>query len=275
MIADISNIHIHNGTCEEKLASMDNESVDLILTSPPYNVGKEYEDHKTIEEYMEWQSGIIRECHRILKTNGSICWQVGNSIDKSKEKSEVIPLDCLFYPVFKKLDFRLRNRIVWSFAHGLHCKNRFSGRHETILWWSKGDDYTYNLDDVRIPQKYPGKKYYKGPKKGQLSGNPLGCNPGDIWNIPNVKHNHVEKSKHPCQFPIELAGTLILALSNKNETVVDPFAGSCSTGISSAIHERKCICIESHTPYVDEAKERLKLLSSGDLKIRSDRWMGK
>lgn len=275
MSVSINDIHIHHGTCEEKLASMDDYSVDLIITSPPYNVGKEYEDHKTVKEYIEWQSRVINACHRVLKPNGNICWQVGNYIDKSKKRSEVVPLDCLFYPIFKDLGFSLRNRIVWTFAHGLHCSNRFSGRHETIMWWSKGDDYIFNLDDVRVPQKYPNKKYYKGPKKGQLSGNPLGCNPSDVWNIPNVKHNHVEKTNHPCQFPAELSGTLILALSNKGDMVVDPFAGACTTGVSSAIHERKCICIESHLPYVDEGKERLKLLNSGSLKIRAKRWMGK
>lgn len=274
MLIDTSKIEIYKGKCEDRLSAISDESVHLILTSPPYNIGKEYEEVNSLEKYLEWQSCIIKECYRILTPTGSICWQVGNSINKEKGSTEVIPLDCVFYPIFKDIGFKLRNRIVWTFSHGLHCSNRFSGRHETILWWSKTEDYVFNLDSVRIPQKYPEKKYYKGPKKGQLSGNPLGCNPGDNWCIPNVKHNHVEKTNHPCQFPAELAGSLILALSNKNDMIIDPFAGSCTTGIASAIHGRQCVCMELHEPYADEGQKRLDMLKNGSLKIRADRWMG-
>lgn len=274
MAIDLSKVEIYQGKCEDRLSAIPDESVHLVLTSPPYNIGKEYEEVNSLEKYLEWQSSVIKECHRILTPSGSICWQAGNSINKEKGSTEVIPLDCVFYPIFKDIGFKLRNRIVWTFSHGLHCSNRFSGRHETILWWSKTNDYVFNLNDVRIPQKYPGKKYYKGPKKGQLSGNPLGCNPSDHWSIPNVKHNHVEKTDHPCQFPVELAGTLILSLTNKGDMVVDPFSSSCTTAIASAIHGRKCVCIEVHELYVDEGKKRLDLLNKGMLKIRSDRWMG-
>tara|TARA_B100001778_G_scaffold334984_1_gene350350 strand:- start:23853 stop:24680 length:828 start_codon:yes stop_codon:yes gene_type:complete len=274
MFIDTSQTEIYRGKCEDGLAELEDSSVQLVLTSPPYNVGKEYEDTQTLDAYLDWQSSIIRECYRVLSPTGSICWQVGNSIEKEKGSTEVVPLDCIFYPIFKDLGFKLRNRIVWTFSHGLHCSNRFSGRHETILWWSKSDDFTYNLDPVRVPQKYPGKKYYKGPKKGQLSSNPLGANPGDVWPIPNVKHNHVEKTSHPCQFPVELAGTLILSLSNKGDMVVDPFAGSCTTGVAAAIHERRCVCMELYEPYADEGQKRLSLLKSGSLKVRSDRWKG-
>ena len=109
----------------------------------------------------------------------------------------------------------MRNRIVWHFEHGLHCSRRLSGRYETIMWFTKGDDYVFELDPIRVPQKYPGKKYFKGPKAGQYSCNPLGKNPGDVWTIPNVKSNHVEKTGHPCQFPVELIERLVLALTRK------------------------------------------------------------
>lgn len=258
----------------EVLSNLDDDSIDLILTSPPYNIGKEYEDKQNLDQYLNWQETIIRECIRVLKPTGNLCWQVGNYIDKSNDKSEIIPLDCVLYPTFKKYGCQLRNRIVWSFEHGLHCKNRFSGRHETIMWFTKTENYTFNLDDVRVKQKYPNKKHYKGPNKGKISGNPLGANPGDVWNIPNVKHNHVEKTNHPCQFPVELVGTLILSLTNKNDLVLDPFAGSCSTGIASMIHERNSICCELDHHYVQEGKIRYANFKDNNLKIRSERWMG-
>ena len=114
---------------------------------------------------------------RILHPQGSLCWQVGNHVDDG----EIYPLDSLIYPICKKLGLRLRNRIIWHFEHGLHCSRRFSGRYETILWLTKSDEYTFNLDPVRVPQKYPGKKAFKGPKIGQYTCNPLGKNPGDLF----------------------------------------------------------------------------------------------
>ena len=130
---------------------------------------------------------------RLLHPEGSVCWQVGNHV----YRGEVFPLDIILYHLFKDHGLKLRNRIVWQFEHGLHCKKRLSGRHETILWFTKDDTYTFNLDPIRIPQKYPNKKHYKGPKIGQISSNPLGKNPGDVWTIPNVKHNHIEKNIAP------------------------------------------------------------------------------
>ena len=165
------------------MQKLEDESMDLIVTSPPYNLKKEYEAGRSKEIYIKEQAATIAEAVRVLKPNGSICWQVGNYIDDG----EVYPLDAILYPMFKNHDLQLRNRIVWTFGHGLHCQKRFSGRHEAILWFTKSENYTFNLDAVRIPSKYPDKKHFKGPRKGQLSGNPLGKNPGDVWDIPNVK----------------------------------------------------------------------------------------
>src|ERR1700743_2111794 len=139
----------------EFMRSLKNESMDLIVTSPPYNMGKAYEKKTTNELYIEQQTATIAEAYRLLSPTGSICWQVGNYVDEG----EVYPLDILLYQKFKDLGLHLRNRIVWTFGHGLHCQNRFSGRHETILWFTKGDEYTFNLDPVRIPSKYPEKKH--------------------------------------------------------------------------------------------------------------------
>lgn len=151
-------------------------SMKLIVTSPPYNIGKAYERRAPLETYVANQERVIAECVRLLHPNGSLCWQVGNHVNYG----EICPLDVVLYPVFKAHGLKLRNRIVWHFEHGLHCKKRLSGRYETILWFTKGDDYTFNLDPIRVAPKYPDKKYYKGPKAGQLSCNPLGKNPGDV-----------------------------------------------------------------------------------------------
>lgn len=258
------------------LRSMQNDTIDLIMSSPPYNIGKAYEEKTSIENYIETQEEIISHLVRVLSDTGSICWQVGNYVNKG----EVFPLDIFYYQIFKKHGLQLRNRIIWRFGHGLHASNRFSGRYETILWFTKTDDYTFNLDSVRVPSKYPGKRHFKGPKKGQLSGNPLGKNPSDIWttikedwdseiwDIPNVKANHPEKTVHPCQFPVELVERCVLALTNENDWVLDPFAGVGSTAIAALKNKRNTICIDKEAEYCVMALERIKKLEQGFLKTR-------
>ncbi len=176
------------------------ETFKLIVTSPPYNLGKDYESRSPLDLYIAAQEKVIAECVRLLRPDGSICWQVGNYVSKG----EIVPMDTILYPIFRAHDLKLRNRIVWTFGHGLHCSKRLSGRYETINWWTRGDSYTWNLDPIRVPSKYPNKRYFKGPNIGKLSGNPKGKNPSDVWTFPNVKNNHPEKTIHPCQFPVEL-----------------------------------------------------------------------
>jgi adenine-specific DNA-methyltransferase len=249
------------------LDRLDDKSVKLIITSPPYNVGKEYEKKSSLEAYLEVQEEIITKCVSKLADDGSICWQVGNYIDK--KNSEVVPLDNVLYPIFKKLGLVLKNKIIWHFGHGLHCKNRFSGRYETILWFVKNTkNYTFNLDPVRVPSKYPGKRYFKGPRKGELSGNPLGKNPGDVWDIPNVKHNHCEKTEHPCQFPVELIERFVLSLTNEKDIVFDPYLGAGTTVIAALKNNRKGYGCDIDKKYIDITLERVKLLERGELKTR-------
>jgi len=237
----------------------------LIVTSPPYNIGKKYEKRVRFDEYLRSQRETLRECARILANNGSLCWQVGNHIGKD---GEVFPIDMFIYRICKRLGLKLRNRIVWCFEHGLHCRKRLSGRYETILWFTKSDDYVFNLDAVRVPQKYPGKKYFKGAKIGQYSCNPLGKNPGDVWTIPNVKHNHVEKTAHPCQFPIELVERLVLALTNANDLVVDPYVGVASAACAAVLHNRRAAGAEVVPEYIGIGRERIKHAIEGRLQRR-------
>jgi len=238
--------------------------MQLIVTSPPYNLGKEYERRLQMRTYLAEQSEVIRECARALSTRGSICWQVGNYVDGGS----IIPLDTVLYPIFEKLGLRMRNRIIWHFEHGLHCSRRLSGRYETVVWFTKSDSYVFNLDPIRVPQKYPGKKYFKGPNAGKYSCNPLGKNPGDVWVIPNVKNNHVEKTDHPCQFPVELIERLVLSLSNEDDWVFDPFLGTGTSIVAAVRHQRRGAGAETVGKYVATAGKRISDELTGTLRTR-------
>lgn len=254
-------------SCEDNLSFMrplPDRMMHLIVTSPPYNIGKRYERRSPLDAYIQAQAQVISECVRLLSDNGSLCWQVGNHVDNG----EIVPLDIALYPIFQEHGLKLRNRIIWHFEHGLHCSKRFSGRYETILWFTKSDDYTFDLDPVRVPSKYPGKKYFKGPKAGQLSGHPLGKNPSDIWTIPNVKHNHVEKTAHPCQFPVELVERLVKSMTNEGENVFDPYMGAGSSVVAAIKNGRSGYGCDISQEYVDIAWERVHLLRAGLLKTR-------
>lgn len=257
-------IVLYPGDCLDLLRQIPDRSLQLVVTSPPYNIGKEYERRLKLDRYVEEQAAVIRECTRALSPRGSICWQVGNYV----QRGAIVPLDAVLYPVFSDLGLRMRNRIIWHFEHGLHCRKRFSGRYETIIWFTKSDDYLFNVDPVRVPQKYPGKKYFKGPKLGQYSGNPLGKNPGDIWVIPNVKSNHVEKTIHPCQFPVELIERLVLSMTDEGDWVFDPFLGVGTTIIAAIRHGRKGAGAEVVPEYVAVAQNRIVQELQGTLKTR-------
>ncbi|MCW5878178.1 MAG: site-specific DNA-methyltransferase [Anaerolineales bacterium] len=267
---------LYQGDTRQLICQLPDRSVKLIVSSPPYNLGKEYETRIQLSKYVDTQAEIISEMSRTLDDTGSICWQVGNYVSKG----EVFPLDIFYYQIFKDLGFKLRNRIIWHFGHGLHAQNRFSGRYETILWFTKSDQYTFNLDDVRVEQKYPGKRHFKGPNKGKPSSNPKGKNPSDFWgfieeewqsgvfDIPNVKSNHPEKTIHPCQFPIELVERCVLALTDEGDRVFDPFAGVGSTIIAGIRNNRKAIAAEQNEQYVQIARERIAQFAQGKLNIR-------
>ena len=253
--------------CQDNLAFMDtleSESMKLIMTSPPYNLGKTYERRSPLDDYLDGQARVISECVRLLHPKGSICWQVGNYVSDG----EVVPLDTMLYPMFKAHGLKLRNRIVWHFGHGLHSSKRLSGRYETINWFTKSDDYTFNLNPIRVPSKYPNKRHFKGPNVGKLSGNPLGKNPSDVWEFPNVKSNHVEKTIHPCQFPVELVERLVLSMTDPGDSVFDPYMGVGSTVVAAAKHGRAGYGCDIVQEYVDIAHERLRALRHGTLRTR-------
>lgn len=252
------------GDCFEMLQAVPDKSVQLVFTSPPYNIGKEYEEKMDLAAYLSDHERLIRECNRVLTDTGSICWQTGNYVERD---GEIIPLDILLYRIFAKEGFKMRNRIVWTYEHGMHARNKFSGRYETISWYSKSDDYVFHLDPIRVPQKQPSKKFYKGPRKGEVSSNPLGKNPGDVWAITNVKNAHPEKIEggHPCQFPLELAERIILSLTDEGQMVVDPFGGTATTLVAALRHGRRALSAEIESKYHKLGNERIKKFLKGEL----------
>lgn len=264
------------GDAKETLAIVPDGSVKLTITSPPYNLGKVYENATDLDKYLAELRPILDQLIRVMAIDGSLCWQVGNYVDKG----EVFPLDMYYYPVFKSLGLKLRNRIVWHFEHGLHASKRFSGRYEVLLWFTKSDEYTFNLDSVRVPAKYPGKTHFKGEKRGQPSGNPLGKNPSDfwklieqeweqgLWEIPNVKANHPEKTIHPCQFPIELVERCVLALTNEGDVVLDPFSGVGSALLAALRRQRRAVGCEKDREYMQIARDRIADFYAGRLRYR-------
>ena len=271
-------IILNYSDAQDFLKTIPTNSIMLTITSPPYNIGKEYELETSLDEYLEKQRKIISEVVRVTHERGNICWQVGNYLKKGQR--EILPLDIYFYNLFKEHDLQLRNRIIWHFGHGLHASKRFSGRYETILWFTKSNNYIFNLDSIRVPAKYPGKRHYKGKNKGKPSGNPLGKNPSDvweflaeewekeIWEIPNVKANHTEKTIHPCQFPVELVERCLLALTNENDFILDPYCGVGSSLIAGIKNHRKVIGCDYHREYINIAKDRITKFQKGELKIR-------
>ena len=267
---------VHHGDAEQFLETLPSSSVGLIITSPPYNLGKEYESRVDIESYLSTQCNVVSDLVRVLSHSGSLCWQVGNWISDG----EVFPLDAFYYRMFKDVGLKLRNRIIWHFEHGLHASRRFSGRYETLLWFTKSDSYKFNLDAVRVPSKYPGKTYYKGPNRGKPSGNPLGKNPSDfwrfvsdewdreVWDIPNVKSNHPEKSIHPCQFPIELVERCVLAFTDEDDWLLDPYCGVGSALLAALKHARRAMGCDKEAKYVQETHKRVQQLFDGTLRVR-------
>ena len=256
---------VHHGDWRELLDQLPNDTVDLTVTSPPYCIGKSYDKSNTLDAFREEHQEIIPRIVDATRPGGNICWQVGYHV----RNAAITPLDYIVHELFATIpNIFLRNRLIWSFNSGLHCSRRLSGRHEVVLWYSKGSEYYFDLDPIRTPQLYPGKRHHKGAKRGELSGNPLGKNPGDVWAIPQVKAASVEKTAHPCQFPVGLVQGLIRALCPSDGRVLDPFLGSGTTGAAAAIEGRRFVGAEIDDDYWRIAVKRIQQAIDGDLRYR-------
>lgn len=220
------------------LDGLPDNSVDLHVTSIPYNLGKAYGDCPMTDTmrftyFHGWIMQVISEMARTVRDGGVLFVNVGSTRDW---EDRMMPLDVLLYEDFRRAGLTFQNRVVWTVPHGLTPKARLAGRYETCLVFSKGDTPTFNPTAARVPQKNPGKRAFKGANKGNLSGHPYGAFPSDVWNdIPTVRHNHPDRrfGAHPAQFPVGLAKRAIMLYTKPGGLVCDVFCGSGSSAVAA------------------------------------------
>ncbi len=226
------------GDAADKLIALTSDSIDLIVADPPYNLGKNYGnniDLKDREDYQAFTKIWLNEAHRVLKPGGSLYCFMGVKF-----------IARLYIHLEEELAMMPQGWITWHYTQGMGRKKGFSPRHEDILWFSKGEDATFNLDNVRVPQKYFRKR-----------NNMTGANPGDVWQFSHVHYCAAERLPHPTQKPEALLERIIAASSNPGDTVLDPFLGSGTTARVSQILGRNSIGFDINPDYVDMAKARL------------------
>lgn len=243
------NTVIYNMDCIEGLGTLSEKGIhiDATITSPPYNIGKEYEKIVPIDDYVNWLSNISALVYDITKANGAYLLNVGYLSVEKKGKAIPIP-----YLLWDKTDFFFQQEIIWNYGAGVAAKNFLSPRNEKILWYIKNsDDYTFNLDDIRDPDvKYPNQK-----KNGKLRCNTLGKNPSDVWQIAKVtsgaNRSSEERTNHPAQFPNDLIERLVKGFTNTGELILDPFMGSGTTAEVANRNGRKCLGFEIREDYCE------------------------
>lgn len=248
---------IYNSS-SEKMNEIESKSIDLIVTSPPYNIdikygnktskgsvleskGVKYKDNLSEHEYHTLLNSVFQECKRVLKDDGSIWINIKNRLI---DGNVIPPFWILDY--FK--DMHLKNLIIWNFDWGGSTNKRFSPRYEFVFWFVKDkENYTFNLDDVKIPALNFRPDRYKSQLK----------NPTDVWRISMVSGNFDERTSHPAQFPEELIERIILTGSNVEDVILDPFMGSGTTAVVAKKLKRHFLGYETVKDYCDIAKERL------------------
>lgn len=242
-----------HGDALELLKELEDGSVDLTVTSPPYNIGKEYERVLPLNEYLDWCALWMQEIHRVTKANGAFWLNLGYVEVPARAKA--LPL---VYLLWDRIPFYVVQEVVWNYGAGVACRQRFSPRNEKFLWCVKDPkDYVFNLDDVRDPDvKYPNQK-----KNGKLRCNPLGKNPSDVWLFPKVTsgadRSSPERTAHPAQYPIAVVERIIRASSNEGDLVLDPFMGSGSTAEAAMRSGRRSLGFEILPEYLGIVEERL------------------
>lgn len=245
---------LYAGDCLNLMKKIDPALVDLTVTSPPYNIGKEYEDPMPLENYLDWCRNWISEIHRVTKNQGAFWLNIGYL--EIPEKGKAVPIP---YLLWDKTPFYFIQEVIWNYGAGVAGRKFFSPRNEKLLWYVKDqENYVFNLDDIRDKNvKYPNQK-----KNGKLKCNPLGKNPSDVWQIPKVtsgaNRSSKERMPHPAQFPIALIDRIVKASSNPNEIVLDPFLGSGTSAIVALSNGRKFVGFEINEKYCDLAVERIK-----------------
>lgn len=231
-------IKILLGEAVEKLRDLKNESVDLIIADPPYNLNKDYgnkSDSKSFDEYLRFTKDWTKEATRILKPTGTIYVFMGFRF-----------ISYLYQILENDNSLYFNNWICWFYTQGIGKKKGFSPRHDDILMFTKSNHFTFNLDEVRVPQKY-----YRS------INNMRGANPGDVWEFSHIHYCQENRQNHPTQKPEGLIERMVLASSNANDLVLDPFAGSGTTLRVCQQLNRNCLGIELNADYVKMIENRL------------------
>lgn len=250
---EMEGVAIYQMDCLDALKLLPSDLVQLTVTSPPYNIGKEYEEIADTNDYISWCEKWINEVYRITVANGAFWLNVGYFEVPHKGLAVPIP-----YLLWDKTPFYLIQEVVWNYGAGVACKRRLSPRNEKLLWYVKdSDNYIFNLDEIRDPNvKYPNQK-----KNGKLKCNPLGKNPTDVWQIAKVTSGKnrasPERTPHPAQFPLALVERVIKASSNIGDLVLDPFMGSGSTAECAIRNQRYAIGFELESKYIKYAEQRI------------------
>lgn len=248
----MSNIEFIFGDCRKLLKEIPSKSVKLVVTSPPYNIGKpygKYKDKIALDEWKELINDVTKEVTRILTDDGSFFLNL--SPVPFGDNKEILPLPFIGYSIFKDNGLFLRNMITWTFNNMQNCTNRLSGRYENILWGVKDiNNYIFNLDEIRIPYITKNDKRLVGGK---------GRNPTDVWYFDRV--NNVTKKKlglnHPTIYPIAMIERIIKMSTNEGDTVLDPFLGSGTTLVAAKRLNRNGIGLEIDENYRSEIISRL------------------
>jgi adenine-specific DNA-methyltransferase len=237
---------IIQGDAVSILASLPSKSIDLVVTSPPYNTGKEYETKLSVDEYRCFAGLWVREIQRIIKPNGSFWLNLGYM---KTGRNTTLPLTYLYYPL---IEMDLIQEIVWHYEGGMSYKKRFTHRTERLMWYSNDSDrVTFNLDDVRDISLN---------RTNDKRNNPLGKNPTDYWYFDRIVAGTgkvAEKTEHPCQFPESMIERIIKACSNQGDIVLDPFIGSGTTAVVAKRLGRHYLGIEKRSDYIKITKDRL------------------
>jgi adenine-specific DNA-methyltransferase len=254
---------VFNQDCKSSLQKLKEGKIQICstVTSPPYNIGKEYEEVMPVDQFVDWISTISSTIHDITKPDGNFILNVGYLEVEGKGRAVPIP-----YLLWDKTKFYLHQEIIWNYGAGVAAKHYLSPRNEKILWFIKDPEkYTFNLDPIRDPDvKYPNQK-----KNGKLRCNTLGKNPSDVWQIAKVTsgtdRSSTERTNHPAQFPNDLISRIILGFTNKGDLVLDPFLGSGTTSEVCMKNDRFSIGFEIRRDYCEEIKDRLESASKVEM----------
>ena len=227
---------IIKGDCLIEIAKIPDNSVDLIILDPPYNLSMDKWDKFTSEGYIRLLELVSNQCKRILKDTGSLwCFSGWSSVEVVRQQ-------------FGR-NFKLRNWVIWDRIKGRGAKYNLVSTREDILWFTKSDKYIFNKQSSSIKKATKGMGLKNGDDCRKLS---------NVWtDISPIVPWSVERVKHPTQKPVKLIERIIRVSSNEGDTILDPFAGSGTTGVACKNLNRNYILIEKEQEYIDIINKRL------------------